>query len=57
MGEQKGPLSGVVPLIWHFVNSLSGIPGAVELAVARYEAALYVDVPVFVSVALTPGAV
>lgn len=35
IGEQKGPLSGEVPFVRHAVNSLSGMPGAVELAVAK----------------------
>ena len=35
IGEQKGPLSRDVPLMRQAVNSLFGIPAAVELAVAR----------------------
>ena len=43
-------------MILQSVRSLSGIPGAVAFAVARYSAAVYVEVPVFVSVPLTPCA-
>lgn len=43
-------------MILQSVRSLSGIPGAVAFAVAKYSAAVYVEVPVFVSVPLTPGA-
>ncbi len=43
-------------MILQSVRSLSGIPGAVAFAVAKYSAAVYVEVPVFVSVPLIPGA-
>lgn len=56
LGEQNGPLV-VVPLIWHAVSSLFGIPWAVALAVARYTEAVYVEVDVpSTIVALTPSA-